>query len=68
MDLGHFNLFIKMICEEYKLTSSQIETLTQRLLADDKEFEKVWKLYKNKSSKVRGGVDEFKFLLQELLN
>lgn len=65
MDMGKFNLFIKMIEEEYKLTHNQIETLTHRLLADDKEFEKVWKTFKNKAS--RSGVDEFKFLLQELI-
>lgn len=66
MDMGKFNLFIKMIQEEYKLSESQLQTLTQRMLADDKEFERVWKSYKNKSS--RGGVDQFKFLLQELSN
>lgn len=68
MDMGVFNLFIKMIREEYKLTEREIVTLTQRLLADDKEFEKVWKLYKNKSSTYAKGVDDFKFLLQDLVN
>lgn len=67
MDMGSFNLFIKMINEEYKLTDAQLETLTHRLLADDKEFEKVWRCYKNKPTRFRGGVDEFKFLLQDLL-
>lgn len=66
MDMGKFNLFIKMIQEEYKLTEQQLQTLTQRMLADDKEFERVWKFYKSKSS--REGVDQFKFLLQELIN
>jgi hypothetical protein len=68
MDMGNFNLFIKMIREEYKLDESQLQTMTYRLLADDKEFEKVWKLYKGKSRRISGGVDEFKFLLQELVS
>ena len=65
--MGNFNLFIKMITEEYKLTESQLEILTSRMLADDKEFEKVWKLYKNKARSFSGGVDNFKILLQDLL-
>jgi hypothetical protein len=68
MDIGNFNLFIKMIREEYALSEDHIETLRHRLLADDKEFEKVWRLYKNKSAKFRGGVDQFKFVLHDLLN
>ena len=67
MDMGKFNLFLKMITEEYKLSDSQLETLTQRLLADDKEFEKVWKSFKNKTTRFKGGVDDFKFLLQDLI-
>ncbi len=67
MDIGSFNLFIKMIVEEFKLDSSQVTILTQRLLADDKEFERVWKFFKNRPRK-RGGEDRFKELLQELLN
>lgn len=67
MDIGKFNLFIKMITEEYKLSEMQLETLTHRLLADDKEFEKVWNSFKNKSTSFKGGVDDFKFLLQELI-
>lgn len=68
MDIGNFNLFIKMIREEYALSDSELEILTQRLLADDKEFEKVWKIYKNKSAISSGGVDQFKSILQDLLN
>lgn len=66
--MGSFNLFIKMVREEYSIPDHDIETLRQRLLADDKEFEKVWKIYKNKSRKFAGGVDQFKFVLQDLLN
>lgn len=67
MDIGKLNLFLKMITEEYKLTEMQLETLTHRLLADDIEFEKVWNSFKNKHSSYRGGVDDFKFLLHELI-
>lgn len=57
-----------MIQEEYALDQSQLSTLTNRLLADDKEFEKVWRLYKNKNKTYAGGVDSFKQLLTELVN
>ncbi len=68
MDLGQFNLFIKMIREEYKLSDQEIDTLKNRLLADDKEFEKTWILYKNKAKSFSKGVDEFKNLLRELVS
>lgn len=68
MDMGKFNLFLKMVTEEYKLKADQVEILRLRLLADDKEFERVWWNYKNKSSNFSGGVDQFKFMLQDLLN
>lgn len=68
MDMGTFNLFIKMIREEYKLDEHEIEVLRQRLLADDREFDKVWRFYKNKSTKFAGGVDQFRSVLQDLLN
>lgn len=66
--MGQFNLFIKLIEEEYKLTSMELSTLRTRLLADDREFEKVWKSYKSKSSRYKKGVDDFKFLLQDLIH
>lgn len=65
MDMGTLNLFIKMIREEYKLSVDELDVLTQRLMADDREFEKIWRLYKNKSHK---GVDKFRPLLLELIN
>lgn len=68
MDSGELNLFLKMLREEYPLNESQIDILRHRLLADDKEFEKIWKLYKNKSGRVRGGVDPFKATLQDLIS
>lgn len=67
MDMGTFNLFIKMIQDEYRLSAHQLDTLKTRMLADDKEFEKVWNLYKNKHKRFKGGVDDFKILLQELM-
>lgn len=67
MDMGNYNLFMKMIQDEYRLSASQLEILGHRMLADDKEFEKVWKLYKTKNSRYSGGVDDFRLLLLELL-
>jgi len=65
--MGNFNLFVKLIQDEYKLSSAQLEVVSNRLLADDKEFEKVWKVYKNKT-RFHGGIDDFKSVLQDLLN
>jgi hypothetical protein len=67
MDMGSFSLFIKMVKDQYKLDESEILILTNRLLADDREFEKVWKLFKMKGGRVSGGVDQFKSLLNELI-
>lgn len=67
MDMGSFNLFIKMIVEEYKLSQFQIETLRNRLLADDQEFEMIWALYKCKSKLFSKGVDPFKSKLLDLI-
>lgn len=61
------NLFIKMIRDEYKLNESELITITRRMLADEREFERIWKMYKTKSLRVIGGVDEFKTVLQDLL-
>jgi alanyl-tRNA synthetase len=66
VDSGTVNLAIKLIQEEYKLTPDQVTVLYHRFLADDKEFEKVWKQYKNR--RLKSGVDRFKELLSELLN
>jgi tRNA G37 N-methylase Trm5 len=66
MDSGTVNLALKLIQEEYKLTSDQVTILYHRFLADDKEFEKVWKQFKNRRQK--SGVDKFKELLSELIN
>lgn len=66
MDMGTFNLFIKLIRDEYRLSEAQLTKLTRRLLADDQEFLRLWEIYKNKS--LQGGVDKFKTLLQDLLS
>jgi hypothetical protein len=68
MDLGKFNLFLKMIEEEYKLSRSELRTISHRLLADDLEFENVWKQYRSKSARNKNGVDEFRPVLNELLH
>lgn len=68
MDIGAFNLFMKMIEEEYKLSSRDLQKISQRLLADDREFEKVWKLYRNKSGRTRSGNDDFRPVLSELIH
>jgi len=66
MDLGNLNLFMKMVVDEYKLTKAEQETLLSRMLADDKEFERVWNTFKSK--RTRGGVDSFRALLSELIS
>lgn len=57
---------MKMVVDEYKLSKGEQETLLNRMLADDKEFERVWNIFKNKRTK--GGVDSFKSLLSELVS
>ncbi len=57
-----------MIREEYGLNDKEISILRARLIADEKEFDKVWKAYKNKSATFQKGVDPFRSLLQELLD
>lgn len=66
MDIGAFNLFIKLVSDEYRLNHEETTRLSRRLLADDKEFERVWIAFKAKAS--ISGVDHFKALLQELIS
>lgn len=68
MDTGTLNLFMKMLREDYKLNEAELQTLSRRLMADDREFDRVWRLYKNKSRTSRDGVDSFKPCLNELLS
>jgi hypothetical protein len=67
MDMGSLHLFIKMIKLDYNLSDADVETLRNRMLADDREFEKVWKTYKNKARKTHKGVDQFQSMLNDLL-
>ncbi|HXH76448.1 MAG TPA: hypothetical protein VNJ08_15860 [Bacteriovoracaceae bacterium] len=67
MNTGNLNLFLKMVKDDYKLDDNQVLVVYRRLLGDDREFEIVWRLFKNKSRNTRGGVDPFRPLLQELL-
>jgi hypothetical protein len=66
MSLPRLELALTMIKNEYKLTSEQVTKIKRRLMADDKEFEKVWNTYQDKVQ--RKGVDKFKDLLAELLS
>jgi hypothetical protein len=65
MNLGSLNLALKMIKEEYKLSDSQILILSRRLMADDREFERMWNLFKNRRT---GNTDTFSELLKDLLS
>lgn len=68
MDMGNLHLFIKMVKEDYALSEEQLDLLRNRMLSDDREFDKVWKAYKNKAKKTNKGVDQFQAMLNELLN
>ncbi len=65
MSMPRLELALTMIKNEYKLKDDEILKLKRRLLADDKEFERMWASYQNKVQ--RKGVDKFKELLTELL-
>jgi hypothetical protein len=64
MNLNEFNLALKMIQADYKLSPEELERLTLRLLADDREFERIWALYKRRRT---GKTDVFIEGLRELL-
>lgn len=66
MSLPRIELALTMIRHEYKLSDEQVIKIKRRLLADEREFEKVWKIYQDKVQ--RKGVDKFKELLSELLS
>ena len=65
MNLGHLNLALKMIQEEYKLSNAQLQIISRRMMADDREFDRVWSLFKNRRT---GKIDTFADTLRELLN
>lgn len=64
MNLGQLNLALKMIREEYRLSDLQVQILSRRMMADEREFERMWTLFKNR----RSDVDTFRELLKELLS
>jgi hypothetical protein len=53
-----------MIQDDYKLTSEELERLSRRLMADHREFERIWALYKRRRT---GKTDVFIEGLKELL-
>lgn len=65
MNLDRFSLFLKMLLAEYPLDEVSIEKISNRLLADEQEFSKVWEKFQNRAH--RGGVDNFKPFLEDLL-
>jgi hypothetical protein len=64
MNLNEFNLALKMIQDDYRLTSEELERLTRRLQADEREFDRLWGLYKRRRT---GKTDVFIGTLKELL-
>ena len=63
-----FTLFLKLVKEDYKLREEDLSRLSRRMMADEREFSRVWEIYKNKARQPKDGVDEFKSILNELLN
>lgn len=65
MNVGQLNLALKMIREEYKLSDAQVQIISRRMMADEREFERMWNLFKNRRV---GKVDTFADFLRDLLN
>lgn len=65
MNEGQFNLAMKMIKEDYKLDEQQMLIISRRLMADDREFDKIWSAFKNRRL---GSIDTFRDILRELLS
>lgn len=68
MDMQKYSLFMKLVKEDYKLDESEISRLGRRMMADEQEFSRVWESYQSKARRPKGGVDEFKPILSELLS
>jgi hypothetical protein len=64
MNFGQLNLALKLIQEEYKLSESQVLILSRRMMADEREFDRIWNLFKSRRS---GKVDSFLETLKDLL-
>jgi len=65
MNLGQLNFALKMIQDAYKLSEQQVQVLSRRMMADDKEFDRVWNHFKNRRI---GNADTFREMLLELLS
>ena len=65
MNLGQLNFALKMIQDAYKLSESQVQILSRRMMADDKEFDRVWAKFKERRL---GNADSFREMLLELLS
>ncbi len=68
MDVGQLTFFLKRLQEEYALNSVELETLKNRLLADNIEFERVYRLFQTQARGSLGGKDPFAVVLRDLLN
>jgi len=64
MNTGQLSLALKMIQEDYKLDDRQMQVLSRRLIADDREFDRLWNAFKTRRL---GNSDTFVDLLRELL-
>lgn len=64
MNVGQLSLALKMIQEDYKLDDGQVQVLSRRLIADDREFDRLWNEFK---SRRQGKSDTFVELLRELI-
>lgn len=65
MNLGQLNFALKMIQDAYKLSEPQVQILSRRMMADEKEFDRVWSHFKERRI---GNGDTFRELLVELLS
>lgn len=68
MDMQSFALFLKLAREDYRLSEEQVTRLSRRMMSDEREFLRIWELYKSTAKKTKSGVDEFKTILSELLS
>lgn len=59
------NYLLKLIREEFRLRDEEIQVLHNRLIADDREFDLLWKKYKKHTP---GAQDRFIEVVRELLS
>lgn len=68
LDMQIFTLFIKLVREDYKLSEKEVTKLSRRMMADEREFSRVWEIYQRRAKRPKDGVDEFKPILSDLLS